>query len=67
MDGLIGDLRLAARSLRKNRTLAVSVVATLALAIGAGTATFAVAEAALITPPPFRDPDLLAMLYTTHT
>ena len=36
MDGLIGDLRLAARSLRKNHTLAVSVVVTLALAIGAG-------------------------------
>jgi putative ABC transport system permease protein len=67
MDGLVGDLRLAARALRRNRTLAISVVATLALAIGAGVATFAIAEAALITPPPFPDPDRLVMLYTTHT
>jgi putative ABC transport system permease protein len=42
-------------------------VATLALAIGAGVATFAVAEAALITPPPFPEPERLAILFTTHT
>src|SRR6185436_3214449 len=53
--------------LRRNRTLSVSVVGTLALALGAGVATFAIAEAALITPPPFPEPDRLAMLYTTHT
>ena len=61
------DLRLAFRLLRRNRTLAVSVITTLALAIGAGVATFAIAEAALITPPPFPEPDRLAMLFTTHT
>ena len=67
MTELAADLRLAFRVLRRNRTLAVSVVTTLALAIGAGVATFAIAEAALITPPPFPQPDRLAMLYTTHT
>jgi len=61
------DLRLALRFLRRNRTLAVSVIGTLALAIGAGVATFAIAEAALITPPPFPEPHRLAMLFTTHT
>jgi predicted permease len=61
------DLRLALRVLRRNRTLSVSVIGTLALAIGAGVATFALAEAALITPPPFPEPDRLAMLFTTHT
>jgi predicted permease len=61
------DLRLALRVLRRNRTLAVSVIGTLALAIGAGVATFAIAEAALITPPPFPEPHRLAMLFTTHT
>ena len=61
------DLRLAIRVLRRNRTLALSVISTLALAIGAGIATFAIAEAALITPPPFPEPDRLVMLYTTHT
>src|SRR5215211_2903474 len=64
---LSGDLRLALRALRRNRTLSVCVIATLALAIGAGVATFAIAEAALLTPPPFPEPDRLAMLYTTHT
>ena len=61
------DIRLALRGLSRHRTLAVSVVATLALAIGAGVATFAIAEAALITPPPFPEPDRLAIVYTTHT
>ena len=45
----------------------LSVIATLALAIGAGVATFAIAEAALITPPPFPEPDRLAMrLHDAH-
>ena len=67
MDSLIADIRLAFRVLGRARTLAVSIVATLGLAIGAGVATFAIAEAALITPPPFAEPDRLAMVYTTHT
>jgi len=61
------DLRLALRLLRRNRTLSLSVIGTLALAIGAGVATFAIAKAALITPPPFPEPDRLAILFTTHT
>ena len=67
MDSLIADVRLAFRVLGRARTLAVSIVVTLGLAIGAGVATFAIAEAALITPPPFAEPDRLAMVYTTHT
>src|SRR5215213_1416437 len=67
MESLIGDLRLAARVLARHRTLTLSIVSTLTLAIGAGVATFAIAEAALITPPPFPEPDRLALLYTTHT
>jgi len=67
MDALIADVRLAARVFRRSRTLAVSVILTLGLAIGAGVATFAIAEAALIAPPPFPEPDRLALIYTTHT
>ena len=67
MTELASDLRLASRVFRRNRTLAVSVIATLGIAIGAGVAVFAVAEAALITPPPFPQADRLAMLFTTHT
>jgi putative ABC transport system permease protein len=61
------DLRLAIRVLRRNRTLTLSVIGTLALAIGAGIATFGIAEAVLITPPPFPEPNRLAILFTTHT
>src|SRR5215467_1305686 len=61
------DLRFALRVLRRKQTLSISVIATLALAIGAGVATFAIAKAALITPPPFPEPDRLVMLFTTHT
>lgn len=57
----------AVRTLSRHRTLSVTVISTLALAIGAGVATFAIAKAALVTPPPFPEPDRLAMVYTTHT
>jgi predicted permease len=67
MTDLAADFRLATRVLRRNRTLALSVIATLALAIGAGVAVFALAQAALITPPPFPQADRLAILFTTHT
>src|SRR5689334_14095999 len=60
------DFRLALRVLTRNRTLSLSVIGTLALAIGAGIATFAIAQAALITPPPFPEPKQLAILFTTH-
>jgi putative ABC transport system permease protein len=66
MESLVHDIRIAIRGLRRHRALAAGVVATLALAIGAGVATFALAQAALITPPPFAEPGRLAMLYTTR-
>jgi putative ABC transport system permease protein len=67
MESLIADIRLAIRVLRRSPALAGSIIITLALAIGAGVSTFAVAEAALITPPPFPAPDRIALIYTTHT
>ena len=67
MNGLAADLKLALRVLRHHHALALSVVTTLALAIGAGVSTFAIAEAALITPPPFPEPGRIAMLFTTYT
>ena len=67
MNGLAADLKLALRVLRHHRALALSIVTTLSLAIGAGVSTFAIAEAALITPPPFPEPHRIAMLFTTYT
>ena len=67
MESLIADIRLAIRVLGRSRALAASIIVTLALAIGAGVSTFAIAEAALITPPPFPEPNRLALIYTTYT
>jgi putative ABC transport system permease protein len=57
MDVLLQNLRFALRSLRRSPTLAVAVVLTLALCIGATTAIFSVVYAVLFRPLPFADPD----------
>src|SRR3982751_2079678 len=54
---------LAARSRRKQPAFTATVVATLALAIGASTAIFSVVEATLLTPLPFRDTSRIAFLW----
>jgi putative ABC transport system permease protein len=50
-------------SLTRSPTLSIGVVATLALGVGALTATFGVVNAALLREPPFEDAPRLAMLY----
>jgi predicted permease len=62
MDTLLKDLRFATRSLRKQPAFTVTVIATLALAIGASTAIFSVVEATLLQTFPFRDAERLAFL-----
>jgi putative ABC transport system permease protein len=57
----------AARSLRRTPTLAVAVVVTLALCIGATTAIFSVLYAVLFRPLPFADPNgILVVRETWH-
>jgi putative ABC transport system permease protein len=51
----VNDLRYALRSLRRSPTLAIAVVLTLALCIGATTAVFSVVYAVLFRPLPFAD------------
>ena len=63
MDSLPNDFRFAARSLRRQPAFTATVVATLALAIGATTAIFSVVAATLLKPLPFRDPSRLAFLW----
>jgi predicted permease len=55
------DLLHLARSLRRSPVSAAAAILTLALTIGVSTAIFAVVHAALL-PPPFRDPDALALV-----
>ncbi len=52
-DGILQDLRLALRSLRRAPSWAATVVLTLALGIGANVAIFSVADATLFRPLPF--------------
>jgi len=58
------DVSLALRQLRRNPGFAGAVVATLALAIGANAAVFAVVEAVLVSPPPYREPERLMFLWS---
>jgi putative ABC transport system permease protein len=62
MDTLLKDFRFATRSLRKQPAFTATVIATLALAIGASTAIFSVVEATLLQGFPFRDASRLAFL-----
>ncbi len=62
MSGLLDDLRHAMRQLRLSPGFAALAVITLALAIGANTAMFTVAEDVLLRPLPYADASLLTMI-----
>lgn len=62
METVIQDIRHALRSFRRNPAFAAAVVATLALAIGANTAMFAVINHVLLKPLPYPAPDRLVLL-----
>jgi len=63
MDGLLLDCKYAIRSVASARTLALAVVATLALGIGANTAVFGVLHAVVLKPLPYEEPDRLVRVY----
>ena len=56
-------MRFALRQLRGSPAFALVAVITLALGIGANSAIFALVDATLLRPLPFRDPDRLVMLW----
>jgi len=61
-DALLRSLRHAARGLARAPGFATTVVATLALGIGANTAVFSALDAVLLRPLPFPDADRLVLL-----
>src|SRR6267143_1778534 len=61
-----GDLRRAARSLSHRPGLALSVVLTLMLSIGANSAIFSAVDAVLLKPLPYPDADRLVAVYESN-
>jgi putative ABC transport system permease protein len=60
------SLRIAVHCLRRNPGLALTVILTLALGIGANTAIFTVHYATLLAPLPYPQPDRLVMVWSRH-
>ena len=63
---MLADLRTALRSLRRSPGFALVAVACLALGIGVNTAVFSMANALVLRPLPFPEPDRVVMLYTAR-
>ena len=66
LDGLKRSLGVAVHCLRRNPGLALTVILTLALGIGANTAIFTVHYATLLAPLPYPQPDQLVMVWSRH-
>ena len=56
LEELRDDVKFAIRQLRRSPAFTVIAVVTLALGIGANSAIFALVDATLLRPLPFRDP-----------
>jgi putative ABC transport system permease protein len=65
MSGLLQDLRQALRQMRLSPGFAALAIVTLALAIGANTAMFTVAEDVLLRPLPYASADRLTLINAT--
>lgn len=59
MTSFLHDLRFAARSVARNKRLAATIVATLALGIATTTVIFSIIDGVVLNPFPFPEPDRL--------
>jgi putative ABC transport system permease protein len=61
------DIRHGSRSLLRNPAFSTVAVLTLGLGIGANTAMFSIVNAVMLRPLPYREPNHLALLFTSDT
>src|SRR4051794_30942926 len=61
---VVQDVRIALRGLLRAPVLALTIVASVGLGIGAATVIFAVIDAALLRPLPYAEPSHLVRIYT---
>ncbi|HVR98535.1 MAG TPA: ABC transporter permease [Thermoanaerobaculia bacterium] len=66
MSQITQDLGFAARNLRKQPALAFAAILTLALGIGVNAAIFSIVNAVLLAPPPFREPERVALVWADN-
>src|ERR1035441_9540645 len=66
IENLAKDLAYAGRTLRRSPVFTVAAAITVALGIGASTAIFSVANAVLLRPLPYRDPDRLTIVFRSN-
>jgi len=60
--GMLGDVKVGARMLLRRPGFSLIVVVTLAMGIGATSAVFSLIQGVLLTPPPYEDPDRVALV-----
>jgi len=63
MGNLLADVRFALRGLAQRPAFTAVALATLAIGIGANAAVYSIAQAVLLRPLPFREPDRLVMVW----
>jgi len=64
--GWTADVVQAVRTLRRNRGSALTIIATMALAVGATTAVYSVVHGVLLRPLPYPEPHRLARIWETR-